>query len=47
MYFRNPYIEEYEECSDGVLDAYHIITKGSTVSGGALVTTYRVGGYFS
>ena len=23
MYFRNDYLAEYEECSDGVLDDYH------------------------
>jgi len=24
MYFRNPYLEEFEECPDGVLDVYHM-----------------------
>ncbi len=24
MYFRNPYLQEYEECPDGVLDVYHM-----------------------
>ncbi len=24
MYFRNPYVQEYEECSDAVLDLYHM-----------------------
>lgn len=24
MYFRNPYVQEYEECPDAVFDVYHM-----------------------
>ncbi len=24
MYFRNPYVQKYEECPDAVLDVYHM-----------------------
>ena len=24
MYFRNPYVQKYEECPDAVLDVYHL-----------------------